>query len=536
MNLSLKDKLWLLESYRKVLESRAQPNNFKNLTPEQAQKVAALSPSYVSKDIWGTTSAWLCSRANNLIKYQKKSFEEAFEQLSKIKSFIKDFEQLTKANAKDINNLKTLHELVDWVKQRKEETKYNLSPLAKKDGRVRQAYSLIRRGEETGDIGITYEDETWLIGYPTNFEYNARFGSVGEWCHTQDEAFFKKYALWPIFYCINKQEGYVLCASFQEYSADEAIEPGENEIRDQEDYEPDGWWNNDWRTFWANKGLEKPMVDDIITICQEYEIPDMDFDIKSTIIERMENNYSIMKETIEEYGFVGCNKVVDFSRNKQAGLNSTIDVFVKDCYTFGNSKEYSSAEIWNMLKIATLYLSPHEEDILFIIKEFMNYQPFLDEYRDVRLKVSDKVLSIKDILELYVNKKENSNIDYSLLHETMTDLAYKISEWFGVKYIDYSIKGYTNAFSIEADGDNVYIIVDNDDIIDLAADNYVNEQKTNKLLFNDLPSMLRKLTDQPYFSFQIPRLSQFKDNVDELSLDEIDESIQNLIQIFEKGT
>ena len=48
--------------------------------------------------------------------------------------------------------------------------------------------------------------------------------------------------------------------------------------------------------------------------------------------------------------------------------------------------------------------------------------------------------------------------------------------------------------------------------------------------------MLRKLTDQPYFSFQIPRLSQFKDNVDELSLDEIDESIQNLIQIFEKGT
>ena len=118
----------------------------------------------------------------------------------------------------------------------------------------------------------------------------------------------------------------------------------------------------------------------------------------------------------------------------------------------------------------------------------------------------------------------------------MTDLAYKISEWFGVKYLDYSIKGYTNAFSIEADGDNVYIIVDDDDIIDLAADNYVNKKKTNKLLFNDLPSMLRRLTDQPYFSFQIPRLSQFKDNVDELSLDEIDESIQNLIQIFEKGT
>ena len=85
MNLSLKDKLWLLESYRKVLESRAQPNNFKNLTPEQAQKVAALSPSYVSKDIWGSSSSWLCSRANNLIKYQNKSFEEALDQLSKIK-------------------------------------------------------------------------------------------------------------------------------------------------------------------------------------------------------------------------------------------------------------------------------------------------------------------------------------------------------------------------------------------------------------------------------------------------------------------
>ena len=536
MYLSLKDKLMLLESYQKVLESRAQPNNFKNLTPEQAQKVAALSPSYVSKDVWGTSSAWLCSRANNLIKYQNKSFDEALDQLSKIKTSIKDFEQLTKTHKQDINTFKTLSELVDWVKQRKEETKYDLSPIAKKDGRVRQAYSLIKRGEESGDMIITHEDETWLIGYPTNFDYNTRFGSVGEWCHTQDEEFFHKYGRWPIFYCVNKQEGYVLCASFQEYSADEAIEPGENEIRDQEDYEPEGWWNHDWRTFWTNKGLEKPMVDDIITTCQEYEIPDMDFDLKSTIIERMENNYSIMKETIEEYGFVGCNKVVDFSRNKQAGLYSTIDVFIKDFYTFGNSKEYSSAEIWNMLKIATLYLSPHEEDVLFIIKEFMNYQPFLDEYRDVRLKVSDKVLSIKDILELCVNKKENSNIDYSLLHETMTDLAYKISEWFGVKYLDYSIKGYTNAFSIEADGDNVYIIVDDDDIIDLAADNYVNEQKTNKLLFNDLPSMLRKLTDQPYFSFQIPRLSQFKDNVDELSLDEIDESIQNLIQIFEKGT
>ena len=40
------------------------------------------------------------------------------------------------------------------------------------------------------------------------------------------------------------------------------------------------------------------MVDDIITICQEYEIPDMNFDLKSSIIDSMEHDRGIMEDTL----------------------------------------------------------------------------------------------------------------------------------------------------------------------------------------------------------------------------------------------
>lgn len=544
MTLSLKDKIWLFESYQKILESRAQPNNFKNLTPEQAQKIAALSPSYVSNDVWGSTSAWLCSRANNMIKYQKKSFGEVFELLSSISQYIREFEQLSKKQPIDINTLKNLNEFLEWVNQRKEAVKYDLSPKAKKDGRVRQAYSLIKRGGETDDMVITYEDETWLIGYPTNFDYNKRFAPVGEWCHTSSMEFFRKYAKWPILYCVNKQEGYVLCASFQDYSIDdEMMNPGENEIRDQEDNEPDEWWRQGWNSFWIDKGLEKPMVDDIMDTCAEYDPPEGILDVKDEIIERMEYDRDIREDILQNYGFMECDEVEEFSNGECAGKYDSREFFLNRIGDVAESNQYSGVEMYNFLNFdidGTFDSSNYEinEKMKFIIQEFMTYQPFIEKYKNIRFKVSNKILSLTDVLNIFINQDmDNYNIDSTAFKKIIMNLIFKISEWFGKDYLYYSIQEYCSYIALEADAYYAYIIANKVYIMDVAAENYVHEFETGKLLFDTLESMIPRLTDGHLtsdFTFKIPRMSVVKDNNGSI-LNETDEIIEALANLFEKG-
>lgn len=553
MTLSLKDKIWLFESYQKILESRAQPNNFKNLTPEQAQRIAALSPSYVSNDVWGSTSAWLCSRANNMIKYQKKSFGEVFELLSSISQYIREFEQLSKKQPVDINTLKNLNEFLEWVNQRKEAVKYDLSPKAKKDGRVRQAYSLIKRGIETDDMVITYEDETWLIGYPTNFDYNKRFAPVGEWCHTSSMEFFRKYAKWPILYCVNKQEGYVLCASFQEYSLYDDIDGvlngivrhGENEIRDQEDNEPAGWsWDGDWNSFWIDKGLEKPMVDNIMDTCAEYDPPQEILDIKGELIERMEYDSAIREEILQDYGFMECDEVEEFSNGECAGKYDAKEFFLN---RLGDNKAdsnyYSGVEMYNFLNFdidGTFDSSRYEinEKMKFIIKEFITYQPFIDKYENIRFKVSNKILSLTDVLKIFINQDiDRYNIDSTAFKKIMMDLIFKISEWFGKEYLYYSVQEYCSYIALEADAYYAYIIANKIYIMDVAAENYVHKFETGKRLFDSLETMIPKITDGQLtsdFIFKIPRMSIVDYDMKNI-LNETDEIIEALTKLFEKG-
>lgn len=254
------------ESYIKVIEATSRSTQYKNLTPEQAEELAKLSPSYKSNQIWGDSSNWICSTVNRIMKFQHKSFDDCFEIAKQNKPYIDDFEKFHKAIGKDISVIKSFDELKEIVNGAKQSGKLinGLTATAKTDGRARQCYSLMKNGKETNQFRITYEDDKWIIGYPMSLDYNRKFSAIGKWCHTGSfgdaEKYWNQYANTPIYYALNKIDGRVFCASFNN-----------REIRDQKDEYAN---YNGWNQFWEDCGLKTPMVDDICDTETEYTVPD----------------------------------------------------------------------------------------------------------------------------------------------------------------------------------------------------------------------------------------------------------------------
>lgn len=254
------------ESYMKVLEAQSRSTQYKNLTPEQAEELAKLSPSYKSNQIWGDSSNWICSTVNRIMKFQHKTFDDCFELAKQNKPYIDDFEKFRKAIGKDISVIKSFEELKSIVDGEKESGKLinGLTATAKTDGRARQCYSLMKNGKEANQFTITYEDDKWIVGYPMSLDYNRKFSAIGKWCHTGSfgdaEQYWNQYANTPIYYALNKIDGRVYCASFNN-----------REIRDQKDeYVNYSGWNR----FWEDCGLKTPMVDNICDTESEYVVPD----------------------------------------------------------------------------------------------------------------------------------------------------------------------------------------------------------------------------------------------------------------------
>lgn len=266
---SLSELRKINEAYLMVVEAQARPTIYKNLTPEQAETLAKLSPSYKSPQIWGNTSNWICAVANRLAKYQKMAFEDIYKAAAAASKDIADFEKFGKRLKKDIASLRTFQELSQFMNDAREGgmTMEGLSSALKNDGRARQCYSFMKNGGD--DFEITYEDPRYLIGYPKNFKYNSKFSSIGKWCHTgsfgNGEYYWSDYGRYPVFYILNKQNGNVLCASYQGN--------GTGEVRDQRDNYPEGFRNN-WNEFFTELGLKKPMVDDVNDVLSSYVEPD----------------------------------------------------------------------------------------------------------------------------------------------------------------------------------------------------------------------------------------------------------------------
>ena len=89
-DLSLSELRALNSSYLRVCEATARPTGYKFLSPEQAEELAKLSPSYRSNTIWGNTSNWICSVANRMIKFQNATFEDVYAKvLAQVENFKK---------------------------------------------------------------------------------------------------------------------------------------------------------------------------------------------------------------------------------------------------------------------------------------------------------------------------------------------------------------------------------------------------------------------------------------------------------------
>lgn len=307
---SIYDLRNLRDSYRLVVEATARPNAYKNLTPEQAEMLAQLSPSYSSNQIWGNTSNWICSMANRMIKYKNASFEEAYNRAKSLANDIADFEKFSKKLKKDISTVQSFEELETLMQNARNSgiTMEGLSRAVMSDGRARQCYSFMKNGGD--NFVITYEDQNYLIGYPTNFEYNSKFSAIGKWCHTgsfgNGEKYWSDYAHYPVFYILNKRTGQVLCASYQ---------GNYGEVRDQKDNYPEGFSGSNWNRFFIGLGLKKPMVDDIQDTVGSYVEPD-DLEPPS-VYDRIDGQF------VEEYLFHGLDS--EMSEDDYGGPGGNFD-------------------------------------------------------------------------------------------------------------------------------------------------------------------------------------------------------------------
>lgn len=364
------------EAYMIVSEAQARANIFKNLTPEQAEALAKLSPSYKSSQIWGQTSNWICSTANRLIKYRNISFDDAYNLAKNAVQDITDYEKFAKRIKRNIDTIKSFDELSSVMDEIRMSgiTQTGLSQSAKQDGRARQCYSLMKNGGEY--FTITYEDGRWLIGYPNGFNYNSKFSSIGRWCHTgsfgDGEYYWGQYANSPVFYILDKQNGDVLCASYSH-----------QEIRNQDDNWPEGGKN--WNNFFSALGLKTPMVDNIENTIKGYVVPEDEL-TPEDVWERIDFNL------VNEELFASCGNL-DLSNDDYGRGGGD--------FNFILPLEKLSSDYPNDDSLYTRYSADVDTSKYYTFEEFVELVKLLDDYNNNESVIFYILRNIKCFSELW---------------------------------------------------------------------------------------------------------------------------------------
>lgn len=203
----------------------------KRMTQEQVDQLACIAPKCdLAHNRWGDCSLWVVSVANRALKAGQFTVDQILQFKDEIGLDLQAFTEYKAELGGNIDAFKSYkdlhHAVAKYIEGGRVVPKVSGAQMS---NRARTAYHRMK----AEGFDAVYEDRTWLVASPTGFDANETMSPIGKWCHTgavggNGLKYWNDYSIGPIYYILNKREGYVLCHSYA----------ASYEIEDQTDKRP----------------------------------------------------------------------------------------------------------------------------------------------------------------------------------------------------------------------------------------------------------------------------------------------------------